>query len=382
MPTLTKSAPGLRLAVDLATFRESFSVVAEASLKTSTKSALESVLITVDETGAVMEATDREVSIRATLADVRSLTPMQFLAPGRKVDQILRSISKSTGEVGFTVDGPKLRIDHGRGGYWDLQTADPATYPGLQIPDATDQPIELMGSHLAKALDRTAYAVNVTGNQGNWALGGVQFDWEDRWLILRAADGRRVAFQRVPAATPDECPKLPRAVPGRLAGIIRDQAASFDSAVVSFPADSSIRVDMGNIVIWGTMLEGRFPNLSKFFEVKESHQPVEINRADLLSAIQRISVVADGTTEGVDFAFEGSTLTLQAPGNEKGSGEQPVDLAAPCTPTVVRLNPQYLVDALTRIDADTITLNVGGSRDIVMFEHDNLNYCTMPIGRE
>jgi DNA polymerase III sliding clamp (beta) subunit (PCNA family) len=124
----------------------------------------------------------------------------------------------------------------------------------------------------------------------------------------------------------------------------------------------------GVFSIRGVPVDGRFPRYMDVIPRNFSHL-FDFDRAELLSACETIILSTDEESRGVDFEFpaetetaQGSALRLLASSSNHGKATVTTVCKNACTsaekPTIVVLDPKYVMDYLKRSTADSVRFSI------------------------
>jgi DNA polymerase III subunit beta len=127
-----------------------------------------------------------------------------------------------------------------------------------------------------------------------------------------------------------------------------------------------VKLDQGQVVFEWTdqrltsrLLEGQYPNYRQLVPRQFSHQMV-LDRRAFLSALERISVLADQKNNIVKLAIDGSAqnLTLSVDAQDVGSGRESMPAQITGDGMDVAFNVKYLLDGLKAITTDSVQVQL------------------------
>lgn len=327
-----------------------------------------------------LEATDLEVGIRMTVPGVRVESPGQMLLPHARLSQILSASGdaemtiESSGD-GLTIRGPLSKFK--------LPAQDPALYPEVPGFDS-DAYHAVAAPDLRKAIRRTMFATDPESTR--YALGGVLFELSDKALVAVATCGRRLARQEVPAeaeggaGAPEGKPVVPLKA---LKLIDRNLADDDPPAHVRILGLQGAVVRAGRATIHTRLVEGRFPRYQDVFPAAPEVK-VPLAAGSLLRAVGQAAILTSDESRGVDFRFDGQTLTLTT--NAADVGAATITLPAPHEGRAVEItfDVRYLADALKTLDddAELAAELIDGRIAAILKTTDGYAYVVMPLTRD
>src|SRR5205085_7530447 len=125
-------------------------------------------------------------------------------------------------------------------------------------------------------------------------------------------------------------------------------------------------LQMPNFVMTARLIEGQFPNYDAV--VPKAHPgKLVLQRGPLMSALRRVSVMAEERNKPVKMALQAGTLTLSAASHDLGEAEESLPVAYTGEELTMGFNSRYLLEALTPVEKDEIVFEfkVGLSPGVV-----------------
>lgn len=302
------------------------------------------VLSTFDNT------TSAKVVVPATVKDEG-----KTLVSGKLLADIARSLPNHPVELTAEVSKVELVCGSAR---FTLQTLPVEDYPELpSMPTST-------GKVNATEFERAVSQVAVAAGRDELlpVFTGVRMEIEGETLSLLATDRYRMALKEItwaPAGTSVEAAAL---IPGKVLADTAKSLTGGQDVTISLAESGEGEGLVGFIGEGSTgdrqtvtrLLDGAFPKVRHLMDV-DATVSVRVNRDELLSAVKRVSLVAERNTplrmliEDGQIALEAATGD-QAQASEAIAAEVSYEDAEPSI-TAAGFNPSYLVDALNALDA-------------------------------
>lgn len=110
------------------------------------------------------------------------------------------------------------------------------------------------------------------------------------------------------------------------------------------------------------LADEHFPPYNKVIPSTQSRKVVAA-RVPLLEALRRISLVANDKSGGVQLQIEPGLLRLQSQNPDVGEGSEEVDVDYAGDGLKIGFNARYLLDALSALHHDEVSLELSGERD-------------------
>lgn len=290
---------------------------------------------------------DYEASARIDV-DAEVLRPGKVLVMGRRLLDICKVLPE--GPVECAVEGSRFTVsgDGARFGVSVLPLDDYPALPALpQVRGSVD------AARFAAAVADVAVAAGRDDTLP--ALTGIRLALDGDTMTLAATDRYRFAVRTLPwkAAAPDGTADVIVSA-RRLSEIARSLGRS---GLVSVALDTgSAGFEHAGMRTTVRLLDGRLPRHDKLFAMEDPAVAL-VDRARLVEAVKRVSVVADGDSPvQMSFSRADASVLLQA-GYEDDVASQRLPAAlAGAEELTVAFNPGYLADALASFEEPTLRL--------------------------
>lgn len=308
---------------------------------------LAGLLIEADPTGGLrLSSFDYEVSARVEAAAEVS-DPGTVLVSGRLLADISRSLPARPVDV--ATDGSRVEIVCGASRF-TLLTMPVDDYPSLpSMPDAVGT---VSGSDFSQAVAQVTVAASRDDTRP--VLTGVQAVIEGDRLTLMATDRYRLAVRTLPwkPATPGlEISALVRA---RTLSEVSKALGAIGEINLALPepgAGELIGFEAAGRRTTSLLMDGEYPQVLGLFPSEHSGEAV-VATAALAEAARRVSLVA-GRHAAVRLRFADSSIVLEAGQGEDAQASEAVEAALTGEDVVLAFNPQFLLEGLSGINAET-----------------------------
>lgn len=341
----------------------------------SPKEVLKCVKVTAAEDRLTLAATDLEVAIRYTDAQIQVEKPGETLLPADKFRDIVRESIDDT--LSLELVGEQAHIK-GNDSHFKIYTQSAGEFP--PVPDFQGEPdVEINGGQFKQLIGQTLFAA--ARESTRYAFNGVLMVIKQKKMNLVATDGRRLALAR------GEPSKIAKSEKELIQPIIPTKALNLVEKLVSDPAESvgiqlranQIFFSTANATLTSNLVEGQFPPYEDVLP-KESDKKMTAGTADFLSAIKRAALLTTEDSKGVRMTFNKKGLVLSSRSPE--SGEATVNF--PCKyeggDVEIGFNPTFLTDALRVVDTDEIALELtAANRPGLLKGGPNFSYVIMPV---
>lgn len=345
-----------------------------------------------------LAATDAEIALKLTVAQVDVKEPGEALVPADKLRQI---VSAEENEPTLTLEMERETMHiKGADAHFRVYGYPPAEFPAApsfaeviagssSTPKAKavmHHPAGSLGSLVARTLFATAR------ENTRFAYSGVLFKRDGKRLELVATDGRRLALARTNLTGADKDAKpvsciVPTKALAMLQKIIGDAEepvaiAITDNQVLFSLGASPKEAGEGRAVLVSNLVEGAFPPYEDAIP-RDQDKKVTFDRDVLASAVRRAAVLTNEESRGVRLAFKGKDkqLELSSRAPEMGEAEIKVDLAGyEGTDIEIGFNPAFITDALKVINDPQVIMELKApSKPAMIKSGADFLYVVMPV---
>ncbi len=342
--------------------------------KRQTLPILSNILIVVDAGTLILTGTDLEIQIVAKLA-VEKFNAGKITIPARKFLDICRLLPN---EASITVEtkGDKVKVTSAKSRF-SLSCLNAEDYPEFSEANL-EHHIVLNAKQLKHALDKTIFCM---ANQDvRYYLNGLMLNISNSKLKLVASDGHRLAIyeDEMPIATGFEA----RIILPRKAVIELNRLLTNPETEINLHFSSNnIKIEINNLIFSAKLVDAKYPDFSKVFQQKFL-EPIHVQKQLLKNALTRVSVLANEKFKGVSFDISPNSLKISTHNPEHDEAEEEISIGYAGKAIVIAFNSQYLLDAITNIDADEAQLIIAENMSSCFIEAPNTpksKFIVMPM---
>jgi DNA polymerase-3 subunit beta len=324
---------------------------------------------------------DLDNTIRTEI-EAKIIRPGSACVLGQKLVDAVERLPAGTNVVFSTGENQRTEMKCERT-HFVIAGIGPDSFPevGVVTPNA---PSVLIGAERLLILtDRTSYAASK--ESARYALQGALFTSTRSFDRMVSTDTHRLAVVTANGLQRAGLSDLNALIPGKALKELPRLLKSFKGDVRVTVDESHIRFDIGQRSLISRQLTGEFPNWEMVVP-KGLKRSAAVLSGALTQALRRVGTMAQDRDHAVTLSFAEGGLTLSAQLAEGGSASDVItspefeysppssgDGEAPA-PTEVRLNLDYLLDALSPL----------GSTEVVKleFEDNSSPVVIRPIGEE
>ncbi len=309
----------MKLTVDRKILSEAAKSVAKATSVRSTLPVLGHILLTADENGLKLSATDLEVGIQQLIPAEVSEEGSTTVPAKTFVDLIGVSGNGEKVKMQLLKKGRTLKLQFGKMTS-KINGLDPADFPlmGSIEGEGVEFDVETLRDSIAKTV------FSASKDQARATLTGVIFDFEPDQLVMRAADGFRLS--KVTTALPKftngskESPVASIILPAKALNQLQVLLGKRETVILRVPETGPAVFDAGDLSVSITPIMGAYPDFSNI--IPKSHKttatfPTKVG----LKASKASKVFAQDAGNLVKVSFNGKSIEMSAQDRETGSNE-------------------------------------------------------------
>lgn len=362
----------------------SLQLVSRAVAARPTHPVLANVLLTADAGTGRLSLTgfDLSLGIQTSLpAEVE--TSGAITLPARLFGEIVTRLSADSPIGLHCPEGTEQVELTSLSGSYQMRGMAAEDFPDLPLVQ-TGEPIRLEAEALVKGLRATLFASS--GDESKQLLTGVHLRLEGAGLECAATDGHRLAVLRLAQGVEaSEQEPFAVTVPARS---LRELERLLSGRQSSEPL--SLFCDRGQVVfLWADQvltsrsLDGTYPNYSQLIPESFS-RGISLDRRALVSALERVAVLADQHNNVIKLSTEAGSgqLQVQADAQDVGSGSESVAAEISGEPIQIAFNVRYLLDGLKAMGCEQVMLHCNAPTTPAVLkplDDSDFTYLVMPV---
>lgn len=378
----------MRLVCSQNQLASNLSLVSRAVASRPTHPVLANILFNADAKSQTlgMTAFDLNLGIQVTFgADVTAGGSTTL--PARLLNDIVSRLPDE--DVTLSIDDDIVIITCGSGRY-EVHGLPVEEFPELPQIDADGETTYLPVEALLLGLDGSLFAAST--DETKRILTGVHVTAGAEQLEFAATDGHRLAVVQanflpaddLPVAPSDEKSGLEVTIPARaLRELERMLNVQTEGAIAVKFDRSQMIFQSANQILTSRLLDGSYPNYRALIPSKFERQ-ITLERKMLVSALERIAVLADQKNNIVKISFDATgqeiSLSVEAPDIATGRESLPAQIAG--DDLEIAFNVKYLLDGLKAINSNDIQLKLNNSTSpaiITPIGSAQMTYLIMPV---
>lgn len=332
-------------------------------------------------------ATDAEIALRLTTANVQVDEPGETLVPAEKLRQIIAAEDREQTLTLSTKDD-ELEIK-GKDAKFKVFGYPPGDFPKLptEADTAGKNAFSIQASELSALIARTSFAT--ARENSRYAINGVLLKCDGKVIQMVATDGRRLAIAKTSAGSGASGVEAIGIIPTKALNLVAKLTANPDEQVRVAVTDNQAIFAFGDeaagssAVLSTTLVEGAFPPYEDVVP-KDQDKKATFDRDTLASGVRRAALLTNEESRGVRLAFtsgKGGQLCLTSRAPEMGEAEVKVEMESyEGDEMEVGFNPVFITDALKVIEDSQVVFELkAGNKPGVLRSGQDFLYVVMPV---
>ena len=326
--------------------------------KKNTMPILSNMLLVADGKGVEIIATDLEIGLRGRYAaDVEK--PGAVTVSAKKMFEIVRELPEEDVQIRVE-EGNWVKIVSGHSQF-KLVGLPKEEYPSM--PDVAEEGMITMdGVTLRDMIKKTLYAAGE--NDARYVLNGlyVHLSPAKGGLNIRmvGTDGHRLSMidRIVEAKHKEESVIVPKKAMIELRRLLEEDSSQ-EGFQIGFSKNHALFKRDGLVMV-SKLIDGNYPNYQQVLPTQNTKK-VAVSKDIFTHAVKRVSILSKEKTNAVKLQLEKNKLLLSTNNPEVGEANEELSIDYTGESISIGFNSRYLMDVLTAMDRDTITLELNDS---------------------
>jgi DNA polymerase-3 subunit beta len=337
----------MRFTISREKLQEGLNSVAASIPAKTTLPVLANILVETTERGIRLSGTDLDIAVSTEVsADVE--TPGAITIPAKKLQEIARELPPSPVKIA-AVGEQRVTLECGRSRFklLGLPRDEFPTFPTVRFNESW----RVKSGELHKLIGHTSFAVST--EESRPILNGVLWELRPELMRMVATNGHRLSKMELPI-TSGGAPASDLIVPPKALEQIRRL----------FPAEEELEIARGDnhlgfrsplTSVFTRLIEGPYPNYEQVIP-KDNDKHAIADKASLISALKRMSVIASDQTHRIRLSFNAGMLKFSVQTPDLGEAQDELPVRYDGDPLDIGFNATYLLEILKYIPTEEVRL--------------------------
>ncbi len=326
---------------------EGVSAVSAAVPSKTTLPVLANILLEATKDGLRLSGTDLDIAVSTTVpASVDQEGAITL--PARKLQELVRELPSAG--IRFTTQGEqRVTIECGRSKFklLGLPREEFPAFPQV----AFDGAIKTTARDLQKLVAHVAFAAST--EESRPILNGVLWQLTADRMRMVATNGHRLAKMEVPlqgsTAEPAELIVPPKALEQ-----FRKLFSAEDEIEIG-RSENHLGFRSATTQVFTRLIEGPYPNYEQVIP-RENDKFATVEKATLISALRRMSIVASDQTHRIRMSFGDGSCRLSVTTPDLGEAQEEITVSYEGEPLDIGFNANYLLEVLKYMPTEEVRL--------------------------
>jgi DNA polymerase-3 subunit beta len=319
-------------------------------------------------------ATDLEMQISTHIKTDLS-DDFQITVSAKKLFDITRALPEHS-KIDIQIEENKVMVKAKKSRF-NLQTLPFKDYPVMKKDENDTVELKIPQKDFKALLKQVDFSM--AQQDIRYYLNGLLVEVKENNINIVGTDGHRLSFTSLELKGPSQPSQaiVPRKTIVELVKLLKD---TDDPLEISF-SGNQVHFKFNDIDLITKIIDGKFPDYSRV--IPEGHtNAFNINRALLLDSMLRASILSNDKYRGIRMVVEENNLKLVSNNSEQEQAEEELEIDYKGDKIDIGFNVTYLIDVLTNIQSDqlTIAFKDSASSCLVTIPNDEkYKYVVMPM---
>jgi len=337
----------MRFTISREKLQEGLTAVTATIPAKTTLPVLANILVETIEKGIRLSGTDLDIAVSTEVAaDVEASGAITI--PAKKLSEIARELPPSPVKIAAAGE-QRVTLDCGRSHFkiLGLPRDEFPSFPAVRFNESW----RIRSGELQKLISHTSFAVST--EESRPILNGVLWELRPEMMRMVATNGHRLAKMELPVKT---------AVATSSDLIVPPKA--LEQVRRLFPEDEELEIARGEnhlcfrspfTSVFTRLIEGPYPPYDQVIP-RDNNRIAIADRAALMSALRRMSVIASDQTHRIRLSFNSALVrfSVQTPDLGEATDELPIRFTG--DPLDICFNANYLLEILRYIPTEEVKL--------------------------
>lgn len=312
---------------------------------------LSNVLVEADGNELRLTTTDLDVVASAKVPLEELEVAGATTLPVRRLTTIIKELPAS--EINVSVsDENAASIQCGKSFFKILGLTPDDFPPPPRFEDVKEY--KMSQKTLRDGLRKVSYSIST--DETRYVLNGVLCQFKEGKMTLVATDGRRLAMMDADIEFP-ESNEASVIIPTKAVNELQRQLKDVDDEIRVRIGPKQIAFELANCLLVSKLIEGNYPNFRQVIP-GQAKQRVTLEREPFLSAVQRVSLLAQDKSNSIKIKFEKDEIEISANSADIGEARESLSVKYNGPEMAIAFNPEFLMAPFRNLDSDEVYLDL------------------------
>jgi DNA polymerase-3 subunit beta len=332
--------------------------------KRNTMPILNNFLLSAESAGSTITATDLETALKGPI-ELTVLEEGRMCIPAKKLFEIVREMD---GELVIeSADNQWVKIKCGKS-HFRLACISPDEFPVWPVISTADaKEVELDAATLLDTIEKTLYAAGESDTR--YVLNGLLFHLKpDQILNVVGTDGHRLAMceKKIAESLSEEMKLiLSRKSVSELRRFLDEEQKPVKLTI----GKNHILFSVGKIQFLTRLIEGTYPNYEQVVP-PDNNKTLSVSRDAFSKSLKIVSIFSKERSSAVKVDINTDSMIISTSNPDLGDAKDEITVKYDGDAMTIAFNARYLLDVLSVMESETITLKLNEPLSPVLLMED------------
>ncbi|MCX7977467.1 MAG: DNA polymerase III subunit beta [Bdellovibrionaceae bacterium] len=334
---------------------------------------LTNVLLEAEKSTLTLFATDLEVSLTDSI-EAQVDKPGKCAVSAKKLFEIVKELKENPIKI-QKKENNWLLIEQGnyQSHLIGINTDDYPVFPTY----SSENFINIERDTLREMIDKTIYSIS--NDETRFHLNGVFFEIIPSFgFRMVSTDGHRLSLISKENNSLSTDRPIGIIIPKKGLYEIKKLLETLEGTIQIATEGSQFILKNRNLVLMIRLIEGRYPNYQQFIP-KQLSKKVQVNRDLFLSAIKKVSMLANEKSKAVLFNITNGKMEISSNNPELGNAKDEIEVQYNGQEMKIGFNARYIQDVLSNMDEEIVDIELNDQVSPGLLRPHNDNYYTCVV---
>ena len=348
--------------------------------KKNTLPILSNILIEAENNSLTLSSTDMDISIKETIA-CNVIDRGSTTLNAHMMFEIIKKLPDAS-EIEFISNDGKILTIRSNVSKFSLSCLPKDEFPIIETNINNSKKIIVNSQTILNQINRTKFAIS--NEETRYFLNGLYFNIssneKNSTMTFVGTDGHRLATSSVVINNSiDEIPGviIPKKTINELSKLLSE---NYDDIEIDISINKIIFF-IDKLILISKLIDGNFPDYTRVIP-KNNNNDLMIDRQNLLSAVDRVSTIANEKSPSIKLKLLKNLINLSSNNSENSTATEDIEANYEGNDIEIGFNSRYIMDILDNLDGKEIKIsfNDNSSPIVIQEKIDSENiYVLMPM---
>ena len=347
--------------------------------KKNTLPILSNILIEAEQNSLTLSSTDMDISIKETI-NCNIVEPGSTTLNAQIMFDIIKKLP-DTSEVEFISNNSKILTIRSNVSKFSLSCLPKDDFPIIET-NTTGKRLLVKSQTIFNLISKTKFAIS--NEETRYFLNGIYFNVSSKdkssTLTFVGTDGHRLATSSSSTnqfSSDIQGVIIPKKTINELSKLLSENSNDIEIDISS----NKIIFYIDNLILISKLIDGNFPDYTRVIP-NNNNNHLKVNRSHLLSAVDRVSTIANEKSPSIKFKLFKNLVNLSTINNENSTATEDIETNYDGDEIEIGFNSRYIMDILDCLEGEEIKISFNdNSTPIIVQEKSGSEtiYVLMPM---